>query len=77
MCSVTSAMSDYAIPLTVARRAPLSMEFSQQEYWSGLPCPPPGDIPHPGIEPTSLALQTDSLPLEPSKEAQDTLIFYT
>ena len=35
-------------------QAPLSMGFSRQEYWSGLPCPPPGDLPDPGIEPTSL-----------------------
>ena len=40
-----------------ARHAPLSMEFSRQEYWSGLPCPPPGDLPDPGIEPGSPALQ--------------------
>ena len=39
---------------TVALQAPLSMGFSWQEYWSGLPCPPPGDLPNPGIEPTSL-----------------------
>ena len=39
---------------TVARQAPLSMGFSRQEYWSGLPCPPPGNLPDPGIEPTSL-----------------------
>ena len=39
---------------TVARQAPLSMEFSRQEYWSGLPCPPPGDLPNLGIKPTSL-----------------------
>ena len=39
---------------TVARQAPLSMGFSRQEYWSGLPCPPPGDLPVPGIEPTSM-----------------------
>ena len=38
---------------TVARQAPLSMGFSRQEYWSGLPCPPPGDLPDPGIEPMS------------------------
>ena len=42
-------------PWTVARQAPLSMEFSRQEYWSGLPCPPPGDLPNPGIEPSSIA----------------------
>ena len=39
---------------TVAHQAPLSMGFSRQEYWSGLPCPPPGDLPDPGIEPVSL-----------------------
>ena len=39
---------------TVAHWAPLSMGFSRQEYWSGLPCPPPGDLPDPEIEPTSL-----------------------
>ena len=39
--------------------------FSRQEYWSGLPCPPPGDLPNPGIEPRSLTLQADSLPSEP------------
>ena len=50
---------------TVARQAPLSMGFSWQEYWSGLPCPPPGDLPHPGIKPRSPALQADSLPSEP------------
>ena len=39
-----------------------SMGFSRQEHWSGLPCPPPGDLPDPGIEPASPALQADSLP---------------
>ena len=39
---------------TVAHQAPLSMGFSRQEYWSGLPCPPPGDLPDPGIKPESL-----------------------
>ena len=49
-------------------QAPLSMGFSRQEYWSGLPCPPPGDLPDPGIEPASLAspaLKSGSLPTEP------------
>ena len=40
-------------PWTVAHQVPLSMGFSRQEYWSGLPCPPPGDLPNPGMEPTS------------------------
>ena len=55
-----------AILWTIARQAPLSMEFSRQEYWSGLPCPPPGDLPDPEAEPTSLAapaLQANCLPL--------------
>ena len=41
------------------------MGFSRPEYWSGLPCPPPGDLHNPGIEPRSPALQVDSLPAEP------------
>ena len=44
----------FATPWTVACQAPLSMGFSRQEYWSGLPCPSPGDLPDPGIRPTSL-----------------------
>ena len=48
----------------VACQAPLSMGFYRQEYWSGLPCPSPGDLPDPGIEPRFPALQTDSLPTE-------------
>ena len=54
----------FGIPRTVARQAPLSIRFSRQEYRSGLPCPPPGALPHPGIEPvapSSPALQADSL----------------
>ena len=43
-----------ATPWTAAHQAPLSMGFSRQEYWSGLPCPPLGDLPDPGIKPTSL-----------------------
>ena len=50
---------------TVACQAPLSMGFSRQEYWSGLPFPSPEDLPDPGIEPRSSALQADSLPSEP------------
>ena len=52
-------------PGTVALQAPLSMGFSRQEHWSGLPCPPPGGLPNPGIEPGSPKLQVDSLPSEP------------
>ena len=49
--------------MVAARQAPLSMEFPKQEYWSGLPCPPPVHLPNPGIEPRSPALQADPLPL--------------
>ena len=55
-------VSDSVAPQTVALQAPLSMEFSKQEYWSGLPFPSLGDLPHPGIKPRSPALQMDSLP---------------
>ena len=54
-------MSDFVTPWTVARQAPLSVEFSRQEHWSGLPFPSPGDLPNPGIEPGAPALQADSL----------------
>ena len=52
-------------PWTVAHQAPLSMGFSRQEYWSGLPFPSPGDLPDPGIKPRSPALQEDALTSEP------------
>ena len=61
--SVTQSCAAVAILWTAARQAPLSVGFSRQEYWSGMLCPPPGDPPDPGIEPTSPALQADSLPL--------------
>ena len=57
MCTVLSCFSHvwlFAILWTVAHKAPLSMGFSRQEYWSGLSCPPPGDLPNPGIKPVSL-----------------------
>ena len=53
----------FATPRTVAHQAPLSMKFSRQEYWSGLPCPPPGHLPNPRIEPESPAWQADCSPL--------------
>jgi len=55
---------------TVARQAPLSMGFSKQEYWSGLPLPSPGDLPEAGIKPGSPILQADSLPSEPPSQSQ-------
>ena len=62
---VYSVMSDSVTPWTVAFQAPLSMEFSRQEYWSGLPFPPPEYLPNPGIKSESCALQVDSLLSEP------------
>ena len=56
VCSVASVVSDSVMLWTRAHQAPLSMRFSQQECWSGLPYPPPGDLPNPGIEPMSLCL---------------------
>ena len=55
----------FVTPGTVAYQAPLSMEFSRQEYWNGLPFPSPGNLPDPGIKPRSPALQADALPSEP------------
>ena len=63
VCSV-SRVQLLATPWTVAHQAPLTMEFSRQKYWSGLLFPSPGDLPNPGVEPRSLALQADSLPSE-------------
>ena len=64
----------FATLWTVAHLVPLSTGFSRQEYWSGLPCSSPGDLPDPGIEPASPvspALQADSLSAEPSRKTQD------
>ena len=66
-CSTLSCFSHvrfFATPWSVAHQAPVSMEFSRQEQWSGLACPSAG-YPNPGIEPWSPALQTDSLLSEP------------
>ena len=63
-----SRVQFFATSWTVAHQAPLSVRFSRQEYWSGLSFPPPGDLPDPGIKPTSPAspaLQMDSLSAEP------------
>ena len=70
----------FATPWTVAYQAPLSMGFSRQEYWSGLPFPSPGDLPDPGIiKPTYLtspALQVDSLLSEPPGKPNRSLFFH-
>ena len=78
-CSVASVVCNSVTPWTVARQALLSVGFFRQEYWSGLPCPPPGDLPNPGIEPmspVSHALQEDSLPTEPPGKLQNVNIEY-
>ena len=65
MCeSVSRSVASAQSPWTVALQAPLPVAFSRQEHWNGLLCPPPGDLPDPGIEPGSPALQVDSLPSE-------------
>ena len=69
VCHVLSCVWLFETPWTGVHQAPLYMEFSRQEYWNGLPFPPPADLPDPGIRPASPvppALQADSLPLEPS-----------
>ena len=64
MCMHVVLHSTLYDPWTVAPEASLSMGFSRQEYWSGLPFPSPEDVSDPGIEPWSPALQADSLPFE-------------
>ena len=62
----------FVTPWTIAYQAALSMGFSRQEYWSGLPCPPPGELPSLGIEPRPPALQADSL----SSETQSWVVIF-
>ena len=61
---------------TIACQVPLSMEFSRPEYWSGQPFPSPGDLPNPGIDPKSPALQADSLPSKPQGKSKDRINCY-
>ena len=58
-CLVAKSCPTLCNPMDWARQAPLSMGFSRQEYWSGLPFPSPGDLPHPGVQPTTPAVQAD------------------
>ena len=76
MCVRLSRVRLFTTPWTVARQAPLSMVFSRQECWSDLPCPPPGHLPNPGIKPSSLALQADPLPSEPTFYYSVTITWY-
>ena len=62
----------FVTPWTVASQAPVSVGFSRQEYWSGLACPPTGDLPNPGIKPRCPTLQADSLPAEPQGTPKNT-----
>ena len=69
-CVCISCVQLFATPWTVAHQAPTSMGFSRQEYWSGLPFASPGDLPNPGIEPRSPALQADALTSGPPGKPQ-------
>ena len=74
-CLVTQSCPTLCDCMDCSHHAPLSMEFSRQEYWNGLSCPPPGHLPNPGIEPRSPALQVDFfffLPSEPPGKAENT-----
>ena len=66
----------FETPWTAAYQAPQSLEFSRQEYWNGVPFPSAGDLPNPGIEPRSPALQADALLSEPlGKPSNSTIRF--
>ena len=71
-CALLSHVQHFVTPWTVACQAPLSSGFSRQEYWSGLPCPPPGDLPNPGAKRRSPALQVDTLLSEPPEKPKNT-----
>ena len=66
----------FATPWTIAYQAPLSMEFSRQAYWSGLPFPSPGDLPDPGIKPGSPTFQADALLSEPPGKPSAQRLFH-
>ena len=69
LCSRKVVSDSFATPWTVVHQAPLSMGFSRQEYWGGLPFPSPADLPHPGIEPTSPAMAGRFFTTESPREA--------
>ena len=74
VCESLICVQLFATPWTVACQAPLSIELSSQEYWSGLPFPSPGDLPDPGIELWAPSLQADSLPSEPPRKPNRIII---
>ena len=71
MLSCFSHVQLFATSWTIACQAPLPMDFSRQEYWSGYLFPSPGDLPNPGIKPRCSSLQADSLPSEPPGKPRD------
>ena len=75
-CWLTAVVSNFATIWTVALQASLSMGFSRQEYWSGLPFLPAGDLPHPGIELASPALACGFFTTSTTWEAPESLIYY-
>ena len=75
VCYINSVLSNFATTWTVAHQAPMSVGFSRQECYNGLPCPPPGDCSDPGIEPRFPELQADSLLSEPLGKPQCTVYF--
>ena len=72
---VAKSCPTLSTPWTVAHQTPLSMGFSRQEYWSGLPFPSPGELPHLGIEPRSPTLQADALTSEPPQKPYCTVLY--
>ena len=77
-CPTVCDLTDCSLPVHGGLHVVLCpCGFSRQEYWNGLPCPPPGDLPNPGIEPRSPALQADSLPAEPHGKIQNVGISQT
>ena len=74
VCLLLSPVQLFATLWTVTHQAALSMGFPRQEYWSGLPCLPPRDLPNPGIKRRSPTLQVDSLPAEPQGKPKNTRI---
>ena len=82
MCQITSVMSDSTIAWTEDCQVPLSMGFSRQEYWSGLPCPPLGNLPDPGAEPGFLMFwrrkwQPTPVPLPGKSHGRRSLVGYS
>ena len=72
VCVLSCSVVSDSLQPTLPTRLLYPWEFSRQEYWTGLPCPPPGDLPNPGIKPRSPTLQVDSLPSQPSRKPKNT-----